>query len=44
MAIAAGAEDVAALGQATRAGTGCGTCKVELERLLREPRRVLALA
>jgi nitrite reductase (NADH) large subunit len=33
-AIAAGAESVAAIGDATRAGTGCGSCKGELAQLL----------
>jgi assimilatory nitrate reductase catalytic subunit len=33
-AIAAGAEDVAAIGAATCAGTGCGSCKPELAALL----------
>jgi nitrite reductase (NADH) large subunit len=33
-AIAAGADSVAALGQVTRAGTGCGSCKGELAQLL----------
>jgi nitrite reductase (NADH) large subunit len=33
-AIAAGADSLAALGEATRAGTGCGSCKGELGQLL----------
>lgn len=33
-AISAGARSVAALGAATRAGTGCGSCKTELVRCL----------
>jgi nitrite reductase (NADH) large subunit len=33
-AIAAGADSVAALGEVTRAGTGCGSCKGELAQLL----------
>jgi len=33
-AIAAGAESVLALGDCTRAGTGCGSCKGELTQLL----------
>ena len=43
-AIAAGAASVAALGQATKAGTGCGSCKGELEQLLQareKPERAL---
>jgi nitrite reductase (NADH) large subunit len=46
-AIEAGADSVAALGQATRAGTGCGSCKGELEELLRaraKPARALPIA
>jgi NAD(P)H-nitrite reductase large subunit len=34
-AIANGARDVAAIGEATTAGTGCGTCQSELAMLLR---------
>jgi len=34
-AIAAGCESVEGLGEATRAGTGCGSCKGELAQLLR---------
>jgi nitrite reductase (NADH) large subunit len=34
-AIAGGAGSVAALGEATRAGTGCGSCKTELAELVR---------
>ncbi len=33
-AMVAGAESVAAIGDATRAGTGCGSCKGELAQLL----------
>ena len=33
-AIAAGADSTAALGEVTRAGTGCGSCKGELSQLL----------
>jgi nitrite reductase (NADH) large subunit len=33
-AIAAGAESVEALGAATKAGTGCGSCKGELTHLV----------
>lgn len=33
-AIAAGACSVAAIGEVTRAGTGCGSCQTELRRLL----------
>jgi nitrite reductase (NADH) large subunit len=33
-AISAGAESVEALGECTRAGTGCGSCKGELKQLL----------
>ena len=33
-AIAAGADSVTALGECTRAGTGCGSCKGELSQLL----------
>ncbi len=33
-AIAAGANDVAAVGAATRAGTGCGSCRPEIAALL----------
>ncbi|WP_207536602.1 nitrate reductase [Sabulicella rubraurantiaca] len=35
-AIVAGARDVAAIGHACTAGTGCGSCKPELEALLTE--------
>lgn len=35
-AIAAGVRSVEALGDLTRAGTGCGTCRSDLIRLLRE--------
>ena len=39
-AIAAGADSTAALGEATRAGTGCGSCKGELAQLLAtQPRK-----
>jgi nitrite reductase (NADH) large subunit len=34
-AIATGARDVAAIGEATAAGTGCGTCRSDLAMLLR---------
>ncbi len=34
-AIASGCESIEGLGEATRAGTGCGSCKGELEQLLR---------
>jgi NAD(P)H-nitrite reductase large subunit len=43
-AIEAGADSVAALGQTTKAGTGCGSCKGELEELLKaraKPARAL---
>jgi nitrite reductase (NADH) large subunit len=33
-AIAAGADSTLALGDATRAGTGCGSCKGELAQLI----------
>jgi len=36
-AVAAGAQSVEALGIATCAGTNCGACKPELERLLAQP-------
>jgi len=32
----AGADSVAALGEVTKAGTGCGSCKVELEEIARK--------
>jgi nitrite reductase (NADH) large subunit len=35
-AIAAGADSTQALGDATRAGTGCGSCKGELTQLIRK--------
>lgn len=35
-AMAAGARDLAALAEHTRAGTGCGTCRSELLQLLAE--------
>jgi nitrite reductase (NADH) large subunit len=35
-AIAAGADSTEALGDATRAGTGCGSCKGELKQLLQK--------
>jgi nitrite reductase (NADH) large subunit len=38
-AIADGADSIAALGQCTRAGTGCGSCKGELQQLLTTVRR-----
>lgn len=38
-AIAAGACTIEALGDATRAGTGCGSCKTELGQLLRTSRK-----
>jgi assimilatory nitrate reductase catalytic subunit len=34
--------DAAAVGEATLAGTGCGSCKPEIERLLNQPARVAA--
>jgi assimilatory nitrate reductase catalytic subunit len=37
-AIRDGARSVEDLGEATRAGTGCGTCRTDLEQLLREQR------
>jgi nitrite reductase (NADH) large subunit len=33
-AIAAGAHDLATLQQRTRAGTGCGTCRIDLLQIL----------
>jgi nitrite reductase (NADH) large subunit len=36
-AIAAGANSIDALGVATKAGTGCGSCKSELAQLLPRP-------
>jgi assimilatory nitrate reductase catalytic subunit len=36
-AIANGAQSVAELGEMTKAGTGCGSCKVELAQLLDAP-------
>jgi len=39
-AIAAGADSVEALGTATKAGTGCGSCKGELAQLLPRPARI----
>ena len=35
-AIDAGARTVRAIGEQTRAGTGCGTCRFDLEELLAE--------
>jgi len=35
-ALAAGAADVAEIGRATRAGTGCGSCRPEIQRLVAE--------
>jgi nitrite reductase (NADH) large subunit len=44
-AIAAGADSVEAVGVATKAGTGCGSCKSELAQLLpRTPKPVLSSA
>jgi nitrite reductase (NADH) large subunit len=44
-AIAAGADSVEAVGVATKAGTGCGSCKSELAQLLpRTPKPVLSPA
>jgi assimilatory nitrate reductase catalytic subunit len=34
--------DAGAVGEATQAGTGCGSCKPEIERLLHQPARVAA--
>jgi assimilatory nitrate reductase catalytic subunit len=34
--------NVASVGEATQAGTGCGSCKPEIERLLNQPARVAA--
>ncbi len=45
-AISAGCESIEGLGEATRAGTGCGSCKGELAQLLRaraKPANSLAL-
>jgi NAD(P)H-nitrite reductase large subunit len=33
-AIASGAESVEALGVATKAGTGCGSCKADIKQLI----------
>ncbi len=41
-AIAAGADSVEALGEATCAGTNCGSCKPELARLLEQARIAIA--
>jgi nitrite reductase (NADH) large subunit len=42
--IAAGAESVVALGEVTKAGTGCGSCKGELQELIAaRPRNVVSL-
>ena len=38
-AIRAGVKDLEALREATRAGTGCGTCRIDLIRLLASARR-----
>ncbi len=38
-AIAAGSSDLKGLMAATRAGTGCGTCRMDLISLLRETAR-----
>jgi nitrite reductase (NADH) large subunit len=44
-AIDEGCASLEAIGAATRAGTGCGSCKTELARLLsRRPRKAAALA
>jgi nitrite reductase (NADH) large subunit len=46
-AVQNGADSVAALGECTKAGTGCGSCKTELEQLvtsLRKPAQVLEAA
>jgi nitrite reductase (NADH) large subunit len=42
-AIRAGAESVEALGGATRAGTGCGSCKVQLAELVEKHAKGRAL-
>jgi len=42
-AIAAGADSVAALGDCTRAGTGCGSCKGELAQLLAKTPKPVSL-
>jgi NAD(P)H-nitrite reductase large subunit len=41
-AIANGADSVAALGEITKAGTGCGSCKTELAQIVaaRSPKTV----
>lgn len=41
-AIAEGADSVAALGDKTKAGTGCGSCKTELEQLCKLSRKPAA--
>ena len=38
LAVRAGARSVEDLGETTRAGTGCGTCKTDLQELLDEER------
>jgi nitrite reductase (NADH) large subunit len=43
-AVAAGASSVAAVGQATRAGTGCGSCRTQLAELVRRGTGKRALA
>jgi nitrite reductase (NADH) large subunit len=43
-AVAAGADSVGAVGQATRAGTGCGSCRSQLAELVRRGRPAPAVA
>jgi nitrite reductase (NADH) large subunit len=40
-AVASGAHSVAAIGECTRAGTGCGSCKAELGEILARERKVV---
>lgn len=42
-AVAQGAESVEAVGQATRAGTGCGSCKGEIGQILSSLRKPVAV-
>ena len=43
-AVAEGCASVAAIGETTRAGTNCGSCRPEIARILADERRVLAEA
>jgi assimilatory nitrate reductase catalytic subunit len=43
-AVSEGCDSVAAIGEKTRAGTNCGSCRPEIARIIADERRVLAEA